>query len=151
MTTENIQSQETTVNKYKEAKFTPTESQSDVVTAQVRSNISGSIILNMFAMRQIVFGYAAKQKTNEYTKTLVAKLAIYMAERFEHDNEEVEGDCGLLFTRDEVSTMLELLNLRLDHCGEMKKNNNKQFNPDTYVAMRLLSCDLRDWLSITYA
>lgn len=51
------------------------------------------------------------------------------------------------FPRNSIELIVEALATRLTHCEKERDNENKKFNVDTYIHMKLMYLDLRDALA----
>ncbi|MHA2180099.1 MAG: hypothetical protein ACXAAH_01610 [Promethearchaeota archaeon] len=64
------------------------------------------------------------------------------------------GETSVELNRDEVNTLMEWIDARMQHCEKERDERathpcgTAKFNSDTYITMKLLLIDLKQWLSL---
>ena len=131
----------------------------------VRFKTDGTFQLNHFALYQIFHGYQLTEidtLTPGFDSMLLSKLAILAI-----DVSHTQSVCSIPLNRLEVSLMCKWLEVRMRHC-EIERDQRTalftiqgigandeativptdypKFNPDTYIAQRLLLLEMKEWL-----
>lgn len=137
---------QTNMNKYQnipDTGFTTSDNVSKQEYASVVMNQSGFFTLSLFSIVQIIFGVkviANGKFTARIAAGLVAKLFEYSLQLNGDDKTKVE------LTREEVRTCVQLLDARMNHCQQERDEKKDSFNPDTYIAQKLLLIEMKEWL-----
>ena len=111
--------------------------------AIVLRNENGLISFDKFALKTFIASGLLSELT-ENIKDLMLRLTLTMLTQGESEQQIDES-----VTREEVEELKRLVEFRLTHCESEKENNNPAFNADTYISMKLLLLDIREWLSVT--
>lgn len=101
----------------------------------VRNRIKAKIVFSGPALMALVFGAGIWGKAMEHVSgtdlVLLSKIAI--------------GEIGEL-TRNEMNMLRQWLEARIAHCEAERDQRSERFNPDTYIMMKMLLLDIREWL-----
>lgn len=130
-------------------RFESTDIRKSQVRGLLTNNQEGKFTFSMESIRTLLIG--SKIYLKDYTgmfrphANLITNLSLI----------ELDGHDGT-FNRAEVEMMRSYVEARLTHCEaereedatrEIETSNNKSgFNPDTYISMKLLLLDIREWL-----
>jgi hypothetical protein len=142
--------------------FFANDSQTEDGMRHVRFATSGTFTLNQFSLFQFFVGHQLMDEGNlvpQPTAKLLSKLGVLAIEMAYPTNVSVSLD------RREVTVLVKMLEARMAHC-EMERDRrdtlevddnrayasqedaerNQKFNPDTYIAQKLLLLEMKEWL-----
>lgn len=125
---------------------------SDVVTktqtALTTFNQSAYLSFSLFSIIQMLFG--AKTTVENTAGDTIPKriVAIYMKlnECFMIANAEHSAEITIQLQREEVELLLQFILSRMQHCEKERDEQSSKFNPDTYIGMKILILELKEWL-----
>lgn len=125
---------------------------SDVVTktqtALTTFNQSAYLSFSLFSIIQMLFG--AKSTVDSVEGNTISKqlVLIYMKlnECFMIANAEHSAEITIQLQREEVELLLQFVLSRMVHCEKERDEQSSKFNPDTYIGMKILVLELKEWL-----
>lgn len=138
-----------------ETGFASLKPQKDAAMIMMSFIVTDIIALSTFSVIQLLKG------VQEITpKTMIkAEIAILMSKLFTSAVETSSNDqCKIEVNREDVVLLRNWLETRMRHCEDEREeenrkidrgsmsNSERRFNPDTYIAMKLLLIELREWL-----
>jgi hypothetical protein len=101
---------------------------------KVRINIQGDFKLSGFSAIQLITGAAGIIIQSETMR----KLLLFFISKDEN--------IAITLLRSEVKDIYNALKARMAHCEKERDDRSKNFNPDTYIAQKLLLLDLKEYL-----
>lgn len=115
--------------------------------AIVSQRTHGEIIFSRFAVKTFIDAMRIDAMNTSSKKVEGVQCVLILAAQLVANPErrEVRLDVNRL----NVTTLKELVEIKLNHCEQEKANDNPDFCADTYVSMKLLLLDIREWLSVT--
>jgi hypothetical protein len=107
------------------------------------------ISLSMFSVVQLIAGFKLLNADN--TTVLPWDLLSVLSKLYDStlDVRAAGEDTNLVklsVTRKEVIALKEALEARMLHCEHERDARSENFNADTYIGMKLLLIDIREWL-----
>lgn len=112
----------------------------------VERNTEGKLTLSQFAVKQLLLGAQLLFNNNTgYSKETLTKDQIRLVFRLTELSVYSEEIIEKVFRDFEVQILREFLEARMAHCEKEKEENNVLFNADTYVSMKLMLIDIREW------
>ena len=135
--------------------FKDTNTKKDVSVEQhsVALNMSGVFELDAFALGQFIKGsrlWLDDQWSLKDAKTVDIHTVMLMSTL--HDRlitmqlDENVTKTELKMDRADILLLKEFLELRMKHCEIERDNRVEAFNPDSYISMKILLIDIREWL-----
>lgn len=131
-----------------EHKFIPNDAVSEIrKNVTVRQNKEALFEVNEFVAIQFIEGIKSEEMLTKVVDTPPLDVVLKLTSVFYQCDED-----RYHFTRSDVITLKAFLEARMEHCekerDERTLNNEgmEVFNPDTYIAMKLLLLDIREWL-----
>ena len=133
---------------------TSTDNDNTPTTCVVALNKSGMFTLDSFSLIQFIKGarlWLDDQWGVKDAKTVEIHTVMLMSTLHENLIPMQIADrkymtCELRLDRSDVQLLKEFLELRMKHCEIERDNEDKEFNPDTYISMKLLLIELGTWL-----
>ena len=124
--------------------------------AIIRHRIKATLRISVFVLIQLMLGaqLLIDEKLQEGAEHVEAKLVklflkisnLLLDARANGSTDE-ENILQSEFLRDEIEMMRTALEARMVHCEKERDAGLSKFNPNTYIAMKILLLDIRDWLS----
>lgn len=119
----------------------------------VKLNTSGTFSIDEFSLLQFLLGYKLwlDQMDQNKEDSLRIKIAILMSTLTLAFLKVSNGDHEqklehIELTRNDVKFLREILETRMRHCEKERDDRNPAFNADTYISMKLLLLNIREWL-----
>jgi len=106
----------------------------------VKQKTHGEFLIDKMASYQFLQGFRIKtivQSTVQEMK-LIQMLLGLQTEQFR--------ETPLSLTREDVLILKNWLETRMSHCEKERDQRSQYFNADTYIIMKLMLLDLREWL-----
>lgn len=141
--------------------FASLNPQKDAALIMMSFTVNDTISLSTFSVTNLIKGVG-----NFVPGQMIrSEIAILMSKLFTSAVETSEDSCKIDVSRDDVVLLRQWLETRMAHCEQEKNAYNEaiaiwndkpsysrgeepvnKFNPDTYIGMKLLLIELREWL-----
>lgn len=115
-------------------RFTVQNDLQEMKTITCEISVSAEFIFNQFAAVQFIMG-----SSNVIVEPRLMELLLNAAM-------VPNGHVTASYTRADIMKLVELLQSRMRHCEYERDNGSERFNPDTYIAQKMLLLDLKEWL-----
>jgi hypothetical protein len=127
--------------------FKANDTISKTVKAIIIQNVSSVLNLSRFSIMQLIYGAKNEILQNEGSvEHNVVLLYMILNEKFFESS--MDKDILIIeVERNQVIIMRKWIEARLLHCEKERDNRNPRFNPDTYIHLKMLLLDIREWLS----
>jgi hypothetical protein len=127
--------------------FKANDTVSKATKAIVQQNVSTVLDLSRFSIIQLIYGAKNEILQNEGSvEHSVVLLYMILNEKFFESS--MDTDILILeVERNQVIIMRKWIEARLLHCEKERDDRNPKFNPDTYIHLKMLLLDIREWLS----
>ena len=110
----------------------------------------GYLTLTNFAVLQLVHGALLIENPSDHLRgkftpafTVLSKLTACL---LPVSGEPTNGPCVISVSRAELLHLKTFLELRMKHCEKESDERSERFNPDSYIAQKLLLIDIRELL-----
>lgn len=137
-----------------ETGFASLNPQKDAAMIMMSFILADTLSLSSFSVIQLIKGVQEIAP-----KTMIqSEIAILMSKLFTSAVESNDDQCKVDISREDVVLLRKWLENRMRHCEAERDEENKQinkglrtdsdrkFNPDSYIGMKLLLIELREWL-----
>ena len=127
--------------------FKANDTVSKATKAIIQQNVSSILDLSRFSITQLIYGAKNEILQNEGSVERNAVL-LYMILNEKFFESAMDTDILILeVERNQVIIMRKWIEARLAHCEKERDDRNPRFNPDTYIHLKMLLLDIREWLS----